>query len=101
MRDILRHYPQCVTPFSRRSFIVSSALAATAATAFTAARALADRPKAGGGAPPRTGTIADVKHVVIVMQENRSFDHCYGALSGVRGFRDPRKIRCRCAGRMR
>ena len=24
------------------------------------------------------------------MQENRSFDHCYGALSGVRGFRDPR-----------
>ncbi|RYG43488.1 phospholipase C, phosphocholine-specific, partial [bacterium] len=28
--------------------------------------------------------------VVILMQENRSFDHCFGALQGVRGFRDPR-----------
>ena len=37
----------------------------------------------------RTGTIADVKHVVIVMQENRSFDHYYGSMQGVRGFDDP------------
>jgi len=35
-----------------------------------------------------TGTIADVKHVVILMQENRSFDHYFGTLSGVRGFGD-------------
>ena len=83
----MRRYPQCVTPFSRRSFIASSALAATAATAFTAARALADRPQAGG-ATHRTGTISDVKHVVIVMQENRSFDHYYGSMSGVLGFED-------------
>ena len=82
----MRRYSQCVTPFSRRSFIVSSALAATTATAFTAARALADRPQAGGA--HRTGTIADVKHVVIVMQENRSFDHYYGSMSGVLGFED-------------
>jgi phospholipase C len=34
----------------------------------------------------------DAEHVVILMQENRSFDHCYGALRGVRGFRDPRAI---------
>ncbi len=39
-----------------------------------------------------TGTIADVKHVVILMQENRSFDHYLGALRGVRGFDDPRPI---------
>ncbi|NII10776.1 phospholipase C, phosphocholine-specific [Oleiagrimonas sp. C23AA] len=38
----------------------------------------------------RTGTIADVAHVVILMQENRSFDHYFGALRGVRGFADPR-----------
>jgi phospholipase C len=37
-----------------------------------------------------TGTIADVKHVVILMQENRSFDHYLGTLNGVRGFADPR-----------
>src|ERR1035441_3964849 len=35
-----------------------------------------------------TGTIQDVKHVVILMQENRSFDHYFGALKGVRGFND-------------
>ena len=31
----------------------------------------------------------DVEHVVILMQENRSFDHYFGTLSGVRGFSDP------------
>lgn len=38
----------------------------------------------------RTGTIRDVEHVVIFMQENRSFDHYFGTLSGVRGFADRR-----------
>ena len=38
----------------------------------------------------RTGTINDVEHVVILMQENRSFDHYFGTLRGVRGFSDPR-----------
>jgi phospholipase C len=31
---------------------------------------------------------ADIKHVVILMQENRSFDHYFGTLRGVRGFGD-------------
>ena len=35
-----------------------------------------------------TGTIEDVKHIVVLMQENRSFDHYFGAMSGVRGFGD-------------
>ncbi len=35
-----------------------------------------------------TGTLADVEHVVILMQENRSFDHYFGTLKGVRGFGD-------------
>lgn len=38
----------------------------------------------------RTGTIQDVEHVVILMQENRSFDHYFGTLRGVRGYDDPR-----------
>ncbi len=33
-------------------------------------------------------SIQDVKHVVILMQENRSFDHYFGAKKGVRGFGD-------------
>lgn len=35
----------------------------------------------------------DAEHVVILMQENRSFDHCFGTLRGVRGFNDPRAMR--------
>ncbi|WP_321353093.1 phosphocholine-specific phospholipase C [Alcaligenes faecalis] len=35
-----------------------------------------------------TGTINDVEHVIILMQENRSFDHYYGTMPGVRGFSD-------------
>ena len=42
-----------------------------------------------------TGTIADVEHIVILMQENRSFDHYFGTLRGVRGFGDPRAVRQR------
>jgi phospholipase C len=34
-------------------------------------------------------SLSDVKHIVVLMQENRSFDHYFGTLSGVRGFSDP------------
>ena len=34
-------------------------------------------------------SLSDIKHFVILMQENRSFDHYFGTLSGVRGFSDP------------
>jgi phospholipase C len=40
----------------------------------------------------RTRTIRDVEHVVILMQENRPFDHQFGTLRGVRGFNDPRAV---------
>ena len=36
------------------------------------------------------GTLEDVAHIVVLMQENRSFDHYFGALKGVCGFGDPR-----------
>jgi len=39
-------------------------------------------------ADSRTGTIKDVRHVVILMMENRAFDHYFGTLRGVRGFGD-------------
>lgn len=35
-----------------------------------------------------TRSINDVEHIVILMQENRSFDHYFGAMKGVRGFGD-------------
>src|ERR1700761_3495661 len=71
----------------RRSFLKL----ATSAAAFSALppnlRAVLADPK-----PGKTGTIQDVEHVVIFMQENRSFDHYFGTLNGVRGFDDPRAI---------
>ncbi|HEY1381372.1 MAG TPA: phospholipase C, phosphocholine-specific [Gemmataceae bacterium] len=48
-------------------------------------RAAAIEPAAGS-------TVLDAEHVVILMQENRSFDHAYGSLRGVRGFDDPRAV---------
>ena len=39
-----------------------------------------------------TGTIQDIEHIVVLMQENRSFDHYFGSLKGVRGFGDPRPV---------
>lgn len=35
------------------------------------------------------GSLADIKHVVLFMQENRAFDHYFGTMAGVRGFTDP------------
>lgn len=38
------------------------------------------------------GSIQDVKHIVILMQENRSFDHYFGVMRGVRGLGDPHPV---------
>src|SRR6204780_1759138 len=43
--------------------------------------------------PAPGSTYLDAEHIVILMQENRSFDHTFGTLRGVRGFNDPRAIR--------
>jgi len=37
-------------------------------------------------------SLSDVEHVVILMQENRSFDHYFGSMSSVAGFSDPNAI---------
>lgn len=77
-----------MTQQDRRSFLrnLGSAVGASAALAsFPPAiqRALAIP------ANQRTGTLHDVEHIVILTQENRSFDHYFGTLAGVRGFGDP------------
>ncbi len=38
--------------------------------------------------PRVSGSLADVEHVVVLMQENRSFDHYYGTMKGIRGYGD-------------
>jgi phospholipase C len=49
--------------------------------------------KAVAAAPKKRGGLRDIEHVVLLMQENRSFDHYFGSLSGVRGFSDPHAMR--------
>ncbi|MGJ7529240.1 phosphocholine-specific phospholipase C [Variovorax sp. GB1P17] len=73
----------------RRRFLRSSATTAGAAAALTMLPPSIQRALA---IPPNNvkGTIEDVEHVVILTQENRSFDHYFGTLQGVRGFNDPR-----------
>src|SRR5580704_13989241 len=77
-------------PDTRREFLKKTVLltgAAGAAQLFpeTILRALAI-------APPEGSTWQDAEHIVILMQENRSFDHTLGTLRGVRGYSDPRAI---------
>ena len=75
---------------TRRDFIKKAALLSGGAGLLTTLppsiqKALAIDPIQGS-------TYLDAEHIVILMQENRSFDHCYGSLQGVRGFNDPRAI---------
>ncbi|MYV71698.1 phospholipase C, phosphocholine-specific, partial [Streptomyces sp. SID2131] len=48
--------------------------------------------QAAMAAEPHSGGLSAVRHVVILMQENRSFDHYFGTLRGVRGFGDRNAI---------
>ncbi len=82
---------------SRRRFLQATGLGAAAAAAAglsggPAAASTASRSAAGRLPAGWTGTISDLKHVVILMQENRSFDHYFGTLSGVRGFADKQAL---------
>jgi len=69
-----------MTQLDRRRFLLAATAALNLPTAIARAAAI--------DADVRTGTIRDVEHVVIFMQENRSFDHYFGAMKGVRGFGD-------------
>src|SRR3954454_21494465 len=75
---------------TRRDFFrQAAALTGSAATANTL---LAYIGRALEIDPPEGSTFLDAEHVVILMQENRSFDHAFGTLRGVRGFNDPRAV---------
>ena len=76
-----------MTYLHRRRFIKLATQAAAASAALAMFPPIIRRALA---LPARqsTGTIHDVEHIVILMQENRSFDHYFGTLRGVRGFRD-------------
>jgi phospholipase C len=75
---------------SRREFFRKSATAVGGAK--LASLLLSSVGRASAIDPAPGSTYLDAEHVVILMQENRSFDHCFGRLRGVRGFNDPRAV---------
>jgi phospholipase C len=82
-----------LTPVSRRS-LITGATALTGAGLGAAVLPVSLR-KAMASTLASTrpaSSIGDIQHIVILMQENRSFDHYYGTMPGVRGFADPAAI---------
>lgn len=80
------------TPTERTGMTRRRLLGSAAAVGGLSAAAMALPPnvrRALANPMPQGGKLSDIKHVVMLMQENRSFDHYFGTLSGVRGFNDP------------
>ncbi|HEX3140675.1 MAG TPA: alkaline phosphatase family protein, partial [Rhizobacter sp.] len=80
-----------MTDLKRRGFLQQSATTAGAAASLTVLPPAIQRALAIE-ASNKTRSIRDVKHIVILMQENRSFDHYFGSMRGVRGFGDPHPV---------
>ena len=93
---------------SRRQLLGAGGLAGSAAIAGLSSRTLRKGLRRDQGglietllAAAAAGTsVNDVEHVVILMQENRSFDHYFGCLSTVRGWSD-RDVPTQVVGRVR
>ncbi|GGF57334.1 phospholipase C, phosphocholine-specific [Marmoricola endophyticus] len=83
--------PERPSPGLTRRRLLGTAAATGVATAATSllppsVRAAVARPMPAGG-------LRSIEHVVVLMQENRAFDHYYGSLRGVRGFGDADPLR--------
>jgi phospholipase C len=78
---------------TRRRLIETGVGAAAAALAASLMPPNVRRALAQSVHGPHGGQLSDIKHVVLLMQENRSFDHYFGTLAGVRGFDDPDALR--------
>ncbi|MFE0102022.1 phosphocholine-specific phospholipase C [Streptomyces sp. NPDC059009] len=79
---------------NRRRFLQIAGVTAGAAGAGAGVAVLTDSIDRASAIPPnrRSGSIEDIEHIVVLMQENRSFDHYFGTMRGVRGFGDPRPV---------
>ncbi|MFB7724092.1 phospholipase C [Nocardia sp. NPDC056100] len=72
---------------NRRDFMAKAMVAGGAGMVASWANPIIERAYAAD--PAGMGGLGDIEHFVLLMQENRSFDHYFGTLSGVRGFDDP------------
>ncbi|NDK90262.1 phospholipase C [Gordonia desulfuricans] len=71
--------------YSRRDFLARVAATGGAGLLTSWAAPIIDKAYASAD-PGGSGSLSDIEHIVLFMQENRSFDHYFGSYSGVRGF---------------
>src|ERR1700758_54338 len=71
---------------SRREFFAKLAAATSTGALMSLAGPVIEK---AYGAGPCSGHLTDIEHFVLLMQENRSFDHYFGTLSGTDGFDTP------------
>ncbi|MGA7053045.1 MAG: phospholipase C [Mycobacterium sp.] len=71
---------------SRRQFLARAAAASSVGAVMSLAGPVIEK---AYGAGPCSGHLTDIEHFVLLMQENRSFDHYFGTLSGTNGFNTP------------
>jgi phospholipase C len=89
--------PHPASELTRRDILRLGALGGTLALTLPPSlrRAIA---RSASSPPP--GGLEQIRHVVLYMQENRSFDHYFGTLRGVRGFADHTAVRTRATPSM-
>src|ERR1700677_2220280 len=80
-------------PLTRRRLLTGASGLAMAAAAEMLMPPNVQRVLAKG--QPKQSSMRDIRHVVMLMQENRSFDHYFGTMAGVRGFDDPNALKLR------
>jgi phospholipase C len=84
--------PAAPAEFTRRRLLAGATALSGVAVGGTVLPLSLRRALAATLTDPPAGTLADIEHIVILMQENRSFDHYFGTMPGVRGFADPAAI---------
>lgn len=80
-------------PIERRDFLRHAALLGTGAAVYPWSRALAESTSGlstqhAFAVPPTPADLRKIEHVVILIQENRSYDHYFGSYPKGRGFDD-------------
>ncbi len=79
---------------SRRRFLgTGAALAGAAALAGVLPESVLRAASASAAPARHSFDLSQIKHLVFLMQENRSFDHYFGTFPKVAGFSDPRAVR--------
>jgi phospholipase C len=78
------------TNLTRRRFLGAALAGGAGLTLSSASGRLVERAIAAGRAVgTKCASLSDIDHIVILVQENRSFDHYFGSYPGVAGFSDP------------